>query len=1207
VAAVADVSAQAQSLAGNAAVAAAATSGMTQGAGLLGPGPAAGSPLAAGRLLLAGQSAVGNGAVAAAAGLVERPVAAPASEAEVAGAGPGAAQESAGVVRRGPGSDPKFAALKRDVHGKKRVVAGSHPPAKVESGAAQAAARPPADDVEAQGKTANAEKMNAAQPREFDKAAFIKAVEEAIAKKAPKNLEEADEFGDSDKPEQVKKEVQGKVGEGRAASAEEISTTTAAPPDTSAAVQKTVVALVPDRPPPTPGTPDPSGAVPDKLPPSATDMSAGPAQVDRQLANGSVTEQQLAHSNEPRFTGALEQKHAVETQSTRAQGTLRADETKTLNATKAHAQRHGADAMAAMGGKRVATGRQVGSGKAGAKGADEEKRAQVTATLQRVFDATKKDVDGILTGLDRKVDEQFSREEKRARDAFTREHKEGMRRYKDERYGGFWGPARWLKDKLLGLPEEANRIYEHARDGYLASMRVVISDVADTVGAELTRAKRRIAQGRNDLQAEVKRLPADLQAIGRQAAADFAGKFDELTQSVEDKGTELVDTLASKYTDALKSVDDEIAKEKERNKGLVAKVVDAVKGVIDTIIELKNLLLGVLAKAGQAVMAILADPIGFLRNLVSGVGAGLKSFLKNIGQHLREGLVSWLLGTATKAGLQLPRSFDVRGILLLIASLLGLTWASIRARITRKVPEQAVAAAESGIPLVLKAKKEGIGGLWEDIKAQVGDLRQNLISKVSEYLIPTVLVAGITWVLSLLNPASAFIRACKLIIDIVRFIVERGRQVLEFVNAVLDAVIAVARGGGGGVPALVERALARSIPVLIGFLAAVLGIGGIADKVKKIFQELSRPVNKAVDWVVDKIVGLVKGLWNRLKSMLDRKRPSKKPKVDRGKDRPHGKDERSEDDRLQALDAALRDAHSVVKRGATVKEISAALPGIRRRHGLTALRMIAERISGTTLIVHFEAVINPKKDSPPEGAALERQVIEEEYGILLDNQDRFQSFADRRGIIIDVRPTNPASVPHLKQGAIYKPVDIKAKTLNEADLLLGVESWKLGLVGFFLKRPPEPKRRGLSPEDRARAKDRHRMRSEERQLYIQKMMKLARKPLGPGRFVVDGYVVYGYDADKVRHPIAGDHDLFDIQRADGTELTQEAYDDLILQMHRARFGVQHGAVRRWDTLESAEDAKMKEKLLSQHERGGEGLVRFTPHQVPRFVYAQTEI
>ncbi|MQS39630.1 hypothetical protein FFZ77_29820, partial [Streptomyces katsurahamanus] len=122
-------------------------------------------------------------------------------------------------------------------------------------------------------------------------------------------------------------------------------------------------------------------------------------------------------------------------------------------------------------------------------------------------------------------------------------------------------------------------------------------------------------EGRTELQAEVVRLPVGLRAIGRQAAAEFEGRFEELAQSVNDKGTELVDTLAARYTDALKAVDSEIAAEKEKNRGLVDKAREAVTGAINTINELRKLLMGVLAKAGAAIVLILKDPIGFLRNL----------------------------------------------------------------------------------------------------------------------------------------------------------------------------------------------------------------------------------------------------------------------------------------------------------------------------------------------------------------------------------------------------------------------------------------------------------------------------------------------------------------------------------------------------------------------------------------------------------------
>ncbi len=472
--------------------------------------------------------------------------------------------------RQRPESDPKFARMKKDVQRKKKTVATSHPPARAEAVAAQDAARPPKDDEEAQGKTANAEKMNDAKPKAFDKAAFIKAVEDAIAAKAPKNLDEADKFADSGKPEEVRNEVRGRVGDGKSDSAEQIATTTAAPPDTSAAVTKTVVPMAPDRPPGTPAAPTPADAIPDKQPLSATDMSAGPAQLDQQMADAQVTEPQLQESNEPTFKQAVQEKHQAEQHSEVTPPALRQDEAAQLHAASATAKRQGTTAMQAMGSQRVRTGQRVGTGKSDAKTRDEDKRAQVTALLQGVFDTMKTEVEAILTGLDKKVDDQFTDGERKARDWFTAEHKRRMEEYKDARYSGVIGKAKWVKDLFAGLPDEANKIFDDARAGYISRMREVISQVADTIGIELNRAKDRIAKGRNELQDAVGKLPADLRTIGKQAAAGFADQFDDLAQTVDDKATDLVDTLATKYPETLKSVDDEIAEEKEKNKGLIA-------------------------------------------------------------------------------------------------------------------------------------------------------------------------------------------------------------------------------------------------------------------------------------------------------------------------------------------------------------------------------------------------------------------------------------------------------------------------------------------------------------------------------------------------------------------------------------------------------------------------------------------------------------
>ncbi|MGX8909714.1 phage tail protein [Streptomyces netropsis] len=774
------------------------------------------------------------------------------------------AQRYAEVVAPPPAQAPGFREVTADVAAKKQTIV-QHPPAAGESKAAQDAAVAPPDDKQAQGKAAQAEKMNAAKPGEFDKAAFIKAVNDAIAAQAPKNLDEADKFADSGKADKVREQVEGKVGEGKESSAEDIETTTKAAPDTSAAQEKQVTPMTPDKPPGNPGPPNADAAIPAKQPDAVTDFSEGPKENDKALADAEITEDQLAKGNEPEFDQALSEKKKAEEHSAQAPAQGRAAESRQLTTAKANAAAAGTQAMASLTATRTAAGQQVDGGKSETKSKDERKRAEVTARLQKVFDDTKKDVEGTLSGLDKTVDDQFTRGEKAARDAFMADQERRMKAYKKKRYSGFTGKLKWVKDKFKGLPEAANQLYQESRKLYVQQMQGVISGIADTIGAELGAAKARIAKGRAELKAEVDRLPADLRQFGEEAATDFAGKFDDLESEVNEKSQQLVQELATKYTQALNKIDEEIKKLQEANKGLIDKAKDAIVGVIKTINELKNLLMGILAKAAGAIMKIIKDPIGFLGNLVQAVGAGLNLFITNIADHLEKGLVSWLLGTAVKAGLELPPKFDLKGIIHIIGSLLGLTWDNIRARVVRKgVPDAAMSAVEQQVPVAQSLQREGPAGASKEISAQAGDLKGSILQKLKSYLIPTVLIAGITWIVSLLNPASAFVRAVKGIIDIVTFIVNQGAQVVDFVNAVLDAVVAIANGAKAGVPKMVETALAASVPLLIGFLAALVGVGGLANKVKQVFHAVARPVNRAIDKIVDFLAKAGKKLWAKL-------------------------------------------------------------------------------------------------------------------------------------------------------------------------------------------------------------------------------------------------------------------------------------------------------------------------------------------------------
>jgi hypothetical protein len=326
----------------------------------------------------------------------------------------------------------------------------------------------------------------------------------------------------------------------------------------------------------------------------------------------------------------------------------------------------------------------------------------------------------------------------------------------------------------------------------------------------------------------------------------------------------LIDSLAQKYNENLQQMDARIDEMKAENRGLVDKAKEVIGDTIKTILEMKNLLMGVLGRAAGAVEKIIKDPIGFLGHLIAGLKQGFLNFKDNISQHLKKGFMGFLTGTMASAGIQMPKSFDMKGIFGLVTQVLGMTYEGIRPKAVKRMGEKNVNALESNFEMFVILKNEGTGGLWKFIQGQIGDLKSMVIDTLQSFIIEKVIISGITWILSLLNPASAFVRACKAIIDIIMFFIERASQIAELINAIMEAVTAIASGSIGGAAKAIENALSKSLPVVISFMASLLGIGGISDKVQEVIKRVRQPIEKAINWVIEQAVKFAKKIGKNL-------------------------------------------------------------------------------------------------------------------------------------------------------------------------------------------------------------------------------------------------------------------------------------------------------------------------------------------------------
>ncbi|HEU4421738.1 MAG TPA: Rossmann-like fold-containing protein [Pilimelia sp.] len=761
-----------------------------------------------------------------------------------------------------PEDDPAFAQVKGNVKGF-AAAKKAHPPGASKAKEAQESALPPTDDVAGQAKAAKVETMDAQQAGSFDKKAFIAAVKAAIEAKSPKTLKEADNYKASGKAGEVKGDVKGLVTQGKEGQAKDIEAATEAPPDQSKAVPKPVTPMTEEQPGKAVAIPA-AGAVPKPAPAEQVNLAAGKHQVGQEMADAEVSDSQLAESNEPEFQGALADKQAAAAHADTAPGEFRQHEKEVIGQGKADAAAETKAGVADMQGTKAAALAKLVADKGKTKSKDEAKRAEVTAKIQAIFAATETDVKKILDGIDPKVEAAFEQGEATARSMFETYVAAKMSAYKKDRYGGWLGGLRWAKDKLLGMPSKVNEFYEAGREIYLKEMDRVISRVADIVGNDLTAAKNRIAAGKTEISSYVKSLPADLQKVGSEASKEIGERFEQLESDVNAKQESVVDTLATKYVEARKGLDERIEALQAENKGLVDKAIGAIKAVINTIRELAAMLKNVLSRVAGVVGEIIKHPVRFLENLIAGVKGGILKFKDNILDHLRKGLMSWLFGALAEGGIEVPDKLDLKGIIKLLASIFGLTWANIRNRIVKQIGEKAMAAIEKGVEIFQVLASEGVSGLWKMLLDKLGDIKEMILEQVKDFVITKIITAGITWLIGLLNPAAAFIKACKLIYDVVMFFVNNAARIAKFVNTIIDSVSDMMRGNVSAVVNKINDVLGQMVPILIGFLASVIGLGGIGQKIRQIVETLQKPVNKALDFLIKtglKLAGpLIRGI-----------------------------------------------------------------------------------------------------------------------------------------------------------------------------------------------------------------------------------------------------------------------------------------------------------------------------------------------------------
>jgi hypothetical protein len=389
-----------------------------------------------------------------------------------------------------------------------------------------------------------------------------------------------------------------------------------------------------------------------------------------------------------------------------------------------------------------------------------------------------------------------------------------------------------------------------------------------------------------------------------------------------------------------------------------------------------------LKKAKGAFATILKNPIRFVGNLMRAAKLGFQMFSDNILTHLKTALIKWITGPLGEAGVYIPKSFSLLEIIKLVLSVLGLTWQNIRAKLVKIIPEPVLVVLEKTASILVTLVKEGPVAAWEQIKAELTELKDQLIAQVTEMITTEIVKAAVTKLATMLNPVGAVIQAIISIYNTITFFIEKINQIAAVVASFIDSIAAIAAGQVTNAAKKVERTMANTLVVVIGFLAKFAGLGGIPKKIVGIINKIRKPIDKGLDRIVGWLGGVLKKMAGGVAQAGVPKDPNKRLEM--------------------AANAAVAAARKLSGR-ITKSLLTPVLNGIKLRYGLKELEPFEDQ--GTWWV---RATINPtikKNTGQPTGQAGSGGSAN------LDRQGPLVSIADRTAAIAAMRATSTKNSP----------------------------------------------------------------------------------------------------------------------------------------------------------------------------------------------------
>jgi len=616
-------------------------------------------------------------------------------------------------------------------------------------------------------------------------------------------------------------------------------------------------------------------ATPDAVPPQNVSLDADVAATDQQINDagmksptaqlvqtGPIAEARNAHAE----LGETAAQDPAAVEKAQQQILAKAGEDMTVLQNKA---------LQALTASRAGTIKGVSSQQKDMKESEEEKRKRVGDEAQQKFLDTQKTVTSLLGGLSKGAMEKWDAGVGAASAKFKATLKK-VEDWIDERHSGVGGFFVGAADYFTGLPDWVTEEYDKAEKQFGDDVCELITNISAEVNTIIASCEAMIDNTHKD----ITKLFQDAFGTLDEWANTELGKFDKKLQGlhnkVNDTKNQFDKELAGKAAKAVQDVREEIHALREKAKGLIGRIADAIAAFIDDpakfIIEGLLSILGIpipafwrlVNKIKTVIGQIADDPVTFANNLMDSLGKGFDLFIDHFTTHLKEGFIAWITSGFSAVGVQLPPDFSVKSMITFFLQLMGISWERIRKLVAKQIGEENVEHIEKAFGLIAELVKKGPEGIIEFIKDVFNPdtLLSQIIDAVIDFVVKLLIERVAIELLKLFNPVGAILKAIEAIYGICKWIFENAAKIFTLVETIVNGVADIMSGNIGGMAKTVEKALTMLIAPIIDFLAELIGLGGLPDKVAgliKGFQDwIEGILDKAITWLAKKAKSLLK-------------------------------------------------------------------------------------------------------------------------------------------------------------------------------------------------------------------------------------------------------------------------------------------------------------------------------------------------------------